>query len=186
MKIFFDTEFTGLTKDTTLISIGCVSENLKKFYAEFTDYNKSQCSDWIKVNVLNNLILTKNKRDNYQGCNAVTVLGNTKKVVDAFKEWLDQFEAIQFVSDVSHYDFVLLADLFGGALELPSNISPVCHDISQDIAKHLNISDAKAFNVNREEFAGFFDTLKHLKHNALFDAEVIKQCYTKMENLPRF
>lgn len=26
MKIFFDTEFTGLHKDTTLISIGLISE----------------------------------------------------------------------------------------------------------------------------------------------------------------
>ena len=31
MKIFFDTEFTGLHKDTTIISIGMISENGKKF-----------------------------------------------------------------------------------------------------------------------------------------------------------
>ena len=37
MKIFFDTEFTGLHKNTTLISIGLVAENGKKFYAEFND-----------------------------------------------------------------------------------------------------------------------------------------------------
>lgn len=37
MIIFFDTEFTGLHKDTTLISIGLVSETGEKFYAEFDD-----------------------------------------------------------------------------------------------------------------------------------------------------
>ena len=36
MNIFFDTEFTGLRKDTTLISIGMIAENGKTFYAELT------------------------------------------------------------------------------------------------------------------------------------------------------
>jgi DNA polymerase III epsilon subunit-like protein len=40
MKIFFDTEFTGLHKDTTLISIGLVSEDNRKFYAELIDYKE--------------------------------------------------------------------------------------------------------------------------------------------------
>ena len=37
MKVFFDTEFTGLYKDTNLISIGLVSEDGKEFYAEIDD-----------------------------------------------------------------------------------------------------------------------------------------------------
>ena len=37
---FFDTEFTGLRKDTTLISIGIVSDTGDRFYAELTDYVK--------------------------------------------------------------------------------------------------------------------------------------------------
>ena len=56
MKIFFDTEFTGLHKNTTLISIGLVDENGRSFYAEFTAYNKSQVDDWIQENVINNLM----------------------------------------------------------------------------------------------------------------------------------
>ena len=39
-KIFLDTEFTGLHKNTTLISLGLVSECGKTFYAEFTDYDQ--------------------------------------------------------------------------------------------------------------------------------------------------
>jgi len=42
MKIFFDTEFTGLHQNTTLISIGLVTEQEHSFYAEFDDYDKSQ------------------------------------------------------------------------------------------------------------------------------------------------
>ncbi len=33
MKVFFDTEFTGLRKDTTLVSIGMIAENGETFYA---------------------------------------------------------------------------------------------------------------------------------------------------------
>ena len=51
MRLFFDMEFTGLHKNTTPISIGIVSEGGKTFYAEFTDYDESQCDDWIKENV---------------------------------------------------------------------------------------------------------------------------------------
>ena len=52
MKIFFDTEFTGLHKDTTLISIGIVAENGKSFYAELTDYDKTQVDEWLQLHVL--------------------------------------------------------------------------------------------------------------------------------------
>ena len=55
MNIFFDTEFTGLHKNTTLISIGLISETGKTFYAEFTDYNNTQIDNWIENNVINNL-----------------------------------------------------------------------------------------------------------------------------------
>lgn len=55
MKVFFDTEFTGLHKDTTLISIGAISEDGRTFYAELNDYDESQVDDWIRENVINNL-----------------------------------------------------------------------------------------------------------------------------------
>ena len=48
MYIFFDTEFTGLQKDTDLISIGLITWGGSTFYAEFTDYRKELCDDWIK------------------------------------------------------------------------------------------------------------------------------------------
>ena len=55
MNVYFDTEFTGLHKGTTLISIGLIASNGKKFYAEIVDYDRSQVNDWIKENVINNL-----------------------------------------------------------------------------------------------------------------------------------
>lgn len=59
-KIFFDTEFTGLHQNTTLVSIGLVSDEGERFYAELTDYDETQCDDWITKNVLDHLLLSGN------------------------------------------------------------------------------------------------------------------------------
>ena len=56
MIIYFDTEFTGLHQKTTLISIGLVADNGATFYAELSDYDRTQCDDWIKKNVIAKLL----------------------------------------------------------------------------------------------------------------------------------
>jgi hypothetical protein len=65
MKIFFDTEFTGLHQNTTLISIGCVSEDDRYFYAEFNDYDQSQIDNWLEKNVIKNLTLKSLRENDY-------------------------------------------------------------------------------------------------------------------------
>ena len=57
MRIFFDTEFTGLTADARLISIGLVDESGDhEFYAELSDtYDVAQCSDFCRAEVLPHL-----------------------------------------------------------------------------------------------------------------------------------
>ena len=52
MKLFFDTELTGLHKNTTLISIGIISEEGDEFYTELTDYDINQIDDWLKENII--------------------------------------------------------------------------------------------------------------------------------------
>lgn len=58
MPIYFDMEFTGLHQTTTLISIGCISQNGNQFYAEFPGFDTSQVDDWIQENVIDNLLLS--------------------------------------------------------------------------------------------------------------------------------
>lgn len=185
LKLFFDTEFTGLHKDTTLISIGIVSEDGRKFYAEFTDYDEKQCDDWVKENVINNLCLDgmgDGALSIDENAHCILVNGSKGYVKSELSKWLSRFKTVQFVSDVCHYDFVLLIDLFGGAFDLPQNVCPVCHDINQDIARHYGISEAEAFDKSREdivlELCG--EEIKGRKHNALYDAEVIRAIYREV------
>lgn len=53
MRIFFDTEFTGLTDDAKLISIGCIDEAGQNiFYAEVLGIEAAECSAFCQANVL--------------------------------------------------------------------------------------------------------------------------------------
>lgn len=50
MLVFLDTEFTNFTKPD-LISLALVTEDGHEFYAERTDYNSDDCSDFVQKTV---------------------------------------------------------------------------------------------------------------------------------------
>ena len=198
-RIYFDTEFTELSKNCDLISIGCVikeNSSLKYFYAEIKNINVSKQSYWIRENVIKNcLFLGKNdysgikkhlnEIDNIEYC-----FGTFTEVRKALKQWIIDNrgnEKVQFVSDVSSYDFVLLVDLLtnhGTALDLPEYIVSDCYNISQTIADTLFNKDlGDAFDVTREQYLTkhdedefcLYNIIKNPKHNALWDAYVISK-----------
>ena len=186
MKVFFDTEFTGLHKNTTLISIGLISEDRRCIYAELTDYEEKQCDDWIKKNVLDHLYTRY--PNNVEEAPYIPNLhvGAKWEVARALHIWFKQFDTIELVSDVCHYDMVLLIDMFGGAFNLPSNVSASCYDINQDIARYYEISQSEAFDKSRESI--LYDKYKENsisgdKHNALYDAKVIRELYQILNNV---
>ena len=183
MKIFFFFFFTGLHKNTTLISIGLIDENERNFYAEFTDYDKSQCDDWIKEHVIDNLLYKHFDKEGDP--NTISIFGNKyyakgdkRYIKNQLIEWLSEYDSVELVSDVCHYDMVLLIDLFGTAFDLPQNINPACHDINQDIARYYEISEKEAFDFSREEILqNNVIVIDGDKHNSLYDAKVIKTIY---------
>jgi hypothetical protein len=184
MKIFFDTEFTGLHQKTTLISIGLISEDGKTFYGEFIDYDKSQIDDWLQKNVINNLYL-ENKpqqiidspliRKEKRLLDNVKWRGTSDEIKKYLELWLSQFEKIEIWSDCLSYDWVLfndlIADYSSGYPQLPKNINYIPFDICT-LFKIKGIDP----DINRENFAN----IETKKHNALEDAKVIKLCYEKL------
>ena len=163
MKIFFDTEFTGLHQNTTLISIGLVSENGKTFYAEFNDYDKSQVDNDVDV-VINKSHPHKN--DDY------VMKDDKESIAYSLQVWLSQFEKVEMWSDCLAYDWVLFNQLFGHAFNIPENVYYIPFDICTLFAIR-NIDP----DINREEFSGMKNN--NQKHNALWDAKVIQACYRK-------
>ena len=164
MKLFLDTEFTGLHKDTTLISIGIVPEyNGTPFYAELNDYNAGQVDAWIKENVV----------DNLTGENVVNT-AELKAQLSLYIKWMGG--EVEIWSDCLAYDWVLFNDIFGHAFDIPKNVYYIPFDICT-LFKMKGIDP----DINREEFAGVEKSTK--KHNALYDARIIKRCYEKLSEM---
>lgn len=188
MNIYFDTEFTGLHKNTTLISIGLITEHGMRFYAEFNDYDESQVSPWIRDNVIKHLMLKKSDVPYLSGSSgSVFAYGDKSYIKANLIRWLHRFSSttVQFVSDVNHFDFVLLLDLLceKDAFDLESFISPACVDLNDIISIKKNITPNDAFNANRELLAselrgGTVDPGS--KHNSLHDAIVIRAIYQEL------
>lgn len=199
MNLFFDTEFTGLHQGTTLISIGIVSEDNRTFYCELNDYDKSQLNDWLKENVIKNLTLCAppEGEDEYfsaarhnmnlvpndlYSMYSVIMRGSMEDLKRELTKWLETFDQVTFWSDCLAYDWVLFNQIFGHAFNIPKNVLYIPFDICT-LFQMRGIDP----DISREEFAA----VKHIegrpingacKHNALFDAYVIRECYNKLTN----
>lgn len=178
MKIFLDTEFTGLHQNTTLISIGLVAENGREFYAEFTDYDHNQIDDWLQENVINGLFYILGGhggpfRQYTEGAH-VGCMGTKKEIAKKLEGWLSEFGKVEIWSDCLAYDWVLFCQLWDGALSVPKNIYYIPFDI-------CTLFKAKGIDpdINREQFAEMTGDARR-KHNALWDAKIIKACYERL------
>lgn len=209
LKVYYDAEFTGLHRDTSLISIGLVTEYGNSFYAEFTDFDNTQLDGWIVKNVILNLVLDSYKNgesikhimkrattnEGNKDLYNLTVKGSKKVVRKCLSEWLSSVskfynKQIQIYCDCYAYDWMLFNDLIcedGKALNLPEYI----YYIPVDLSTTLQIKDHDP-DVTREVFAGdkAIDELKTItpfmqmgdkcKHNSLWDAYVCKLCFNKL------
>ena len=158
MKIFFDTEFTGLHQGTTLISIGIITEDGRELYYELNDYDKTQIDGWLKNNVIANL----------RNTNPI----NTEQLRKAIEGFIEPYDTVEIWSDCLSYDWVLFNQIWGHAFNIPKAIYYIPFDLCT-LFKVKGIDP----DVSREEYAGM--TRGSQKHNALWDAKVIRECYLK-------
>lgn len=189
MRIFFDTEFTGLRQDTTLISIGCVAEDGAAFYAELVDFDRKQMTEWIVENVYVHLWSELPYEPPPPG--VLYVRGDTIGIAGLLAKWLtlqsnknavygdmrnifpDRHpQKLEMWSDCLAYDWVLFCNLFGGPFGIPENV----YYIPFDLATLFKLKGIDP-DISREEYAGMTGGNKH---NALHDALMIKACYEKV------
>ena len=181
MNIYFDTEFTGLHKNTTLVSIAFIAETDETFYGEFTDYDRNQVDEWLQNNVIENLYYNDFDGEGIiidDDLKSFEIKANKNSIKEALIEWFAQFnETIEIWSDCLSYDWVLFNDIFEHAFLIPSNIYYIPFDIST-LFKLKNVDP----DINREEFVrqNLQSDFVAIKHNALSDAKIIKKCYNKL------
>jgi hypothetical protein len=119
----------------------------------------------------------------------VHVFGSSDYIKPFLEEWLSQFEKIVIWSDCLAYDWVLFNQIWGHAFSIPENVHYIAMDIctvfemqgiDPDISRERFSTDV--FSENDEPL--FFDKKGNLletkKHNALWDAFIIRECYNKL------
>jgi 3' exoribonuclease, RNase T-like len=170
MKIFLDTEFTGLHQKTSLLSIGIISDDHRTFYAELTDYHQEEINDWLRANVLAHFRFGET---NCEGTDWY-VHGDSAIVGTQLRQWFSVYDKgeVQVWADVLAYDWVLFCELFGGAMQLPEQVYYLPFDVAT-----LLLAKGIDPDIHRETFVQLPDAQKH---NALWDARVTKAVYEKI------
>lgn len=179
-RLYWDCEFTGLHKNTTIISIAFIDEDNRCFYAEFDDYADSQIDRWLEDNILDKLVMTHINFDHVSVIDRVTyVKGSKTFIMHEIDTWLSKYNdnVIEMWSDCLSYDWILFVDLYGDALSIPNNIYYIPFDIT-GLMKAKNVD----CDINREEFIKTENVIMNVanKHNALHDVIVIKACHDKL------
>ena len=194
-KLFIDLEFTGLHQATTPISLGIISECGRTFYAEFTDYDRTQLNDWLEENIIPNTWVAIHEPITSMGevvgdsrWADVHVFGSSDYIKPFLEKWLSQFEKIVIWSDCLAYDWVLFNQIWGHAFSIPDNIYYIAMDICTVF--EMNSIDP---DISREEYCEIenfteektkvlYNDFRSVKHNALWDAFIIRECYKKLTN----
>lgn len=171
--VFIDTEFTGEHQHTTLVSLGLVTLEGDSLYITLNDYDRAQVTPWLRENVLAHI-------------NADTSVSSSQ----AFRivsDWLSEYAGkgrIRLVSAGLGIDVTLLFQLWayekpgGGDFHwlhcLPPSLN---HSGHVDLNTLFSIAGLDPQRM-REEFAPI--AAGGRRHDALSDAQVVRNCYLKL------
>lgn len=155
MNVFFDTEFSSLgdkLNTPCLISIGCVTQDGREFYAELADtYHPFNCSDFVVENVL------------------PLLSGGECRMVEAelavrLRDWIDGLtdKQVIFRSDAPGYDWPWVEQLFTFYGCWPKNLQQKVGAISFDNDNQQNSFESA--------LADYWSEHSARQHHALVDA----------------
>jgi hypothetical protein len=163
MLIFFDTEFTGLSDDPRLISIGLVSEDgHREFYVELSDtYLPDDLSDFARDAVLPHL----------QGSHCLVSMSELKIRLQA---WLTDFNcSVTLATDSIIWDWPWIKDIFCDLNTWPKNLA-----LYPLLLNFENIKNIESFNEALEN--AFIQGLR--RHHALDDAKANRIAWVASES----
>lgn len=191
MRYYLDTEFIDTGNTIDLISIGLVCEDGRELSMQSCEFDESKATPWIQVNVFPHLDIScsrftidsrfavRDMRNNHARQNGQCLFAYPDKgIIGAYAEcsWRTREqmanEIKEFCKDdfpelwgwCCSYDYVILCQVFGGMLFLPSRFPHYIYDIQQILDKH-GIPDE---DLPKQE---------GIAHNALSDAKYVKTLY---------
>lgn len=208
-RIYYDAEFTELSRNGKLISIGLNTQLNDTFYAEFTDHGVNMNPDapdnelggctrdqfnWLHTNVFDNLLLKNQTPNTTNLINGIRgehsfVHGDSEYVNLQLTRWLHRqavslspTRTVQFYTDCYAYDWMLLNDLLtngGSALSAPDYV----HYIPIDLATRLFYKGIDP-DISREEYSRVSDKyhVDVIDCSGLFG---ITKTYTPLDKIPK-
>lgn len=180
-NIFLDTEFTDLNRGAELISLALVAEDGRYLYAELTDFDRENCSDFVKGHILP--ILTLEEQPNGVVMNDGNVLykGDKAGLAEQINLFVSKYGKVHIWADNHSWDWMLFCDLYGHAFNIPKNIFYIVFDIATLLL-------AKGFDpdVSRHslvEMGNLPESIQAMaQHHALYDAYVELEVYRDLIN----
>lgn len=157
MNLYFDTEFTSLNDKEMrgLISLGCIAQNGREFYAELTDtWDESLCSPFVIETVLPLL-----DGGEYQ----MTV----EQFAARFKAWIEELSDKEVIlrSDAPNIDWQFIEEVFN-VHGWPRNLRRKCGSISFEDHRQHHRYLAGLQNFWKDNMAK--------QHHALVDARSLR------------
>lgn len=173
--VFVDAEFTGLHAATTLVSIALVSLDGRELYLALNDYDRSQVSYWLEHNVLALLHEREcvNSRTAYEK-------------VDTWLQGIAKGRKITLMSAGLVFDIMLLFDLYKHKFApgiFYNAINDLPFFLKHPVHFDLNTLFAAAGidpEIDRIKYVG--EGLEGVRHDALFDARLVRRCYLKLRD----
>lgn len=156
-KAFFDSEFTGLSSDPRLISIGLVADSGEALYIEFTNgWSEEQCSTWVRNHVLPYLGDGEKRTRREAGERIIA--------------WLSSFGTPVALLGETSWDTELLADLL-----LECGIGSDCFCLEELVCNSKEQSDA--FEAEKQDY---FKSNGCIQHHALADARAFHAAWIRV------
>jgi len=161
LKYFLDTEFIEYPFTIDLISVGIVREDGRYLYCENSDCDLSKANDFVKKNVIPNLIFRDNgKKSEIVNHKSLKIKAPHRAIASLVMGMIgdDKPEIWGYYAD---YDWVVFCWLFGCMVDLPKGWPMYCRDLKQ-----------LADSLDKPRFEG-----PKGEHNALEDARWNKAFY---------
>ena len=175
--VFVDCEYTGEHAATTLVSVGLVTLTGNELYLTLNDYDRSQVTDWLRLNVLFEI-------DEAQSVSSADAFEQIKKFLDDYTGT----QPLYVVSAGLTQDVILLLELFKYGRK-SGTFFHALHD-TPNYLQHFAFIDLNTLfrsagvapMSTRENFVGLENQVR--RHNALDDARVVRACFLKLMATP--
>lgn len=161
MNIFIDTEFTDLSPDAKLLSLGAITESGDEFYCELQPVIPEECSPFVRRVVLPLL----------EGGRQACLVG---EFADRLATWLERYRSPCLLSDSDWDIYVMRRALTGSAMRMPGLVRFAARGgASETMMLPLRPLSGNSLQAFEEAVADHF-AADPRQHHALVDARALR------------